>query len=376
MRVLLWSELYWPFIGGAEVFVSRLMASMRGRGVEFLVVTSHHDRELPENDVHDGVPIRRLPFRAAIAGRDVKSFVATMKEVAEIKRTFAPDVIHLNAIGPSALFHLRTAEASPAPVVVTVQQEVLSSQAEGAGTLMAQVVGAADWVVGCSQAVLDQLRSAHPEIAGRSSRIYNGVDRPGLDPAPMPAVPHVLCVGRLVPAKGFDIALRAFALLAKRIPRARFTIAGDGAERETLEAMAKDLGIDGRVAFAGWVDPEDVPRLLNEASVVVMPSRREGLPIVAVQAALMARPLVATAAGGLPEIVLDGESGLVVPGEDDRAVAASIERLLGDPAEAARMGARGREHALTVLDWVLTVESYHALYSSLSRRLDIHAQSV
>ena len=365
LRVLVWSELYWPYIGGAEIFASKLMASLRRQGTEFLVVTSHHDRELPDEDVHDGVRIRRLPFREAIGQRDVKSFVRAMKEAAAIKRSFAPDIIHMNAIGPSALFHLRTADACSAPVIVTLQQEVLRSQIDGSSTLMAQTLDSADWVVGCSQTVLDQHRAAHPAIAERSSRIYNGVDCPDLAPAPLPDTPHILCLGRLVPAKGFDVALRAFALLASRHPEARFTIAGGGASRDALVAMAKELSIEERVAFPGWVEPDDVPRLLNEASVVVMPSRQEGLPLVAVQAALMARPIVATGVGGLPEVVLDGETGILVPQEDPQAVADAIARLLSDRGEAARIGERSRQHALTALDWRRTVTSYHDLYIAL-----------
>lgn len=375
MRVLFWSDLYWPYIGGAEIFASKLMAALRVRGVEFLVITSHHDRELPDADEYDGVPIRRLPFRAAIAGRDVKAFVRAMQETAAIKRDFRPDLIHMNAIGPSALFQLRSAGASTAPLVVTLQQEVLESQLGGASTVMAQIIESARWVVGCSQTVLEQLRAAHPAAVPRSSRIYNGVDVPSLAPAALPDVPHVLALGRLVPAKGFDVALRAFAQLASTIPDARFTVAGDGASREDLLALAGSLGIAERVAFPGWIEPGDVPRLLNDASVVVMPSRREGLPIVAVQAALMARPIVATAAGGLREIVLDGETGIVVPEEDPTAVAHAVTRLLHDRVEAAAMGGRGRVHALTALDWQRTVASYHALYFAHGENPIEHAPS-
>jgi glycogen(starch) synthase len=366
MRILFWSELYWPYIGGAEIFAARLMAALRDRA-EFLVLTSHHDRELPDEDVHESIPIRRLPFRAAIGGRDVKSFVRAVRETAAIKRAFAPDVIHMNAVGPSALFHLRTMDASDAPLVVTLQQEVLASQAGGAATLLGQVLDAAARAIGCSQAVLDQLRTAHPNLAARSSRIYNGVDRPLLAPASLPDPPHLLCLGRLVPAKGFDVALRAFALLANTHAGARFTIAGDGAAREELVILASDLGIGDRVAFTGWIDPDDVPRLLNDASVVVMPSRREGLPIVAVQAAFMARPIVATAVGGLPEVVVDGSTGTIVPGEDPAALAGAISSLVSDRSHATAMGARGREHVETVLDWERTVQSYHDVYRELAK---------
>lgn len=362
MRVLFWSELYWPYIGGAEIFAAKLMASLRPCGMEFLVVTSHHDRELPDHDEHEGIPIRRLPFRAAIGDRDVKSFVRAMKETVTIKREFAPDVIHMNAIGPSALFHLRTADRSSAPLLVTLQQEVLTSQTAGASTLLSQVVDAAKWVVGCSQTVLDQFRDTHPEAIERSSRIYNGVDRLELAPAPFPRMPHVLCLGRLVTAKGFDIALRAFAMLSPRFPHVRFTIAGDGAAREELLALARELGIDRRVAFSGWIEPDEVPRLMNDATIVVMPSRREGMPIVAVQAALMARPIVATAVGGLPEVVVHDVTGRIVPGEDPGAVAEAVHALLENPDLATAMGMRGRERAETVLDWKSTVAAYHALY--------------
>ena len=362
MRVLLWSELYWPYIGGAEIFAAKLMASLRPKGVEFLVITSHHDRELPDVDEHEDIPIRRLPFRAAIAGRDVKSFVRAMKETSAIKREFAPDLIHMNAIGPSALFHLRTLDASPAPLLVTLQQEVLASQTDGTSTLLGQIAAASRWMVGVSQAVLDQLRAAHPEVAERSSRIYNGVDRPALPPAPLPAIPHILCLGRLIPAKGFDVALRAFASLRSQYPHARFTIAGDGASREELIALAMELGIGERVTFTGWIEPDDVPRLLNEATVVVMPSRREGMPIVAVQAAMMARPIVATPVGGLPEVVLEGETGLLIPGEDPDALATALRALLDDPARAAAMGRRASAHADALLQWERTVAQYHALY--------------
>lgn len=362
MRVLFWSELYWPYIGGAEIFAAKLMSSLRARGVEFLVITSHHDRELPDADEHEGIPIRRLPFRGAIAGRDVKSFVRAMKQTSAIKREFAPDLIHMNAVGPSALFHLRTLDASPAPLLVTLQQEVLASQTDGSATLLGQVVHAARWMAGVSQAVLDQLRAAHPEIADRSSRIYNGVDRPALAPAPLPPTPHLLCLGRLIPAKGFDVALRAFAALIPQYPHARFTIAGDGASRDELVALAKDLGIAERVEFTGWIEPDDVPRLINESTVVVMPSRREGMPIVAVQAAMMARPIVATPVGGLPEVVLDGETGLLVPAEDSAALAAALRTLLDDPPRAATLGQNARAHADAVLQWERTVAQYHALY--------------
>jgi glycogen(starch) synthase len=366
MRVLFWSDLYWPYIGGAEIFAAKLMASLRPRGIEFLVLTSHHDQELPDVDSYEGIPIRRLPFRAAIAGRDPRALLHAIRETAAIKRDFAPDLIHMNAVGPSALFHLRTLSSTHAPLLLTLQQEVLTSQTGGTATILAQLLEQATWVVGCSQTVLDQVRESAPEVADRASRIYNGVDPPAEEPAPLPPIPHVLALGRLVPAKGFDVALQAFAALAAEFSDAQFTIAGDGASREELQTLSRDLGLEARVHFVGWVEPAQVPTLLSEASVVVMPSRREGLPLVAVQAALMARPIVATQAGGLREIVIDELTGLTVAEDDAVGVAAAVGRLLRDVEAASRMGHRARAHVRTALDWTATVSAYHLLYRRLT----------
>src|SRR5206468_1041812 len=111
----------------------------------------------------------------------------------------------------------------------------------------------------------------------------------------------VCCLGRLIPAKGFDLAITAFSLLVERFPNARLVIAGDGPARSTLEAQVASLKIRNTVEFTGWIAPDQVPDLINTATMVLMPSRREGLPLVGIEAALMRRPLIATRVGGLPE---------------------------------------------------------------------------
>jgi len=376
MRVLLWSELYWPHVGGAELFLANLARALGPRGHEFLLVTSHHDIDLPDDDEHEGVPIRRLPFRAAVETGDVRRFPALVQRAAAIRREFMPDLVHLNAVGPSAFFALQSARVRRVPLLVTLQQEVLASQAGQAGTLLSRVFDAADWIAACSGAVLDQVRGVHPALASRSSCVYNGLEPPALAPAPLPSPPRLLCLGRLVPAKGFDIALRAFARLAPVHPAVTLAIAGDGVERAELEALAAELGLAGRVDFLGWVDPDAVPRLLNTATAIVMPSRREGMPLVAIQAAFMARPVVSTGVGGLPEVVIDGKTGFVIPPEDPEALAAAIDLLLTNPTGAREMGSRARDHVRSSLAWSNTVDAYDALYTTLPGGLALHAASV
>ena len=184
-----------------------------------------------------------------------------------------------------------------------------------------------------------------PETAGRSSVIYNGIETPALAPAPRPLdAPRLVCLGRIVRDKGFDVALAAFAELAPRFPEARLVVAGDGPARPELEAQAQALGVADAVEFPGWVAPERVSELMNSATLVVMPSRwDEPFGLVAVEAALMARPVVASRVGGLMDVVEDQRTGLLVPPEDPDALAAALRWLLSDCELRARLGRAGAD---------------------------------
>jgi glycogen(starch) synthase len=191
---------------------------------------------------------------------------------------------------------------------------------------------------------------------------------PGLLPAPLPfAAPRLLCLGRVVVQKGFDVALRAFAQLAGRYPQARLVVAGDGEALSALVQLAGALGIAGAVEFPGWAAPGDVPALINCCTMVLMPSRYEPFGLVALQAGQMARPVVASRVDGLPEVVVDGETGLLVEPENPEALARAIVCLLEDPALAARMGQAGRRRAEEAFSWEHHLEAYEALFQHLAR---------
>ncbi|MBI3119664.1 MAG: glycosyltransferase family 4 protein, partial [Candidatus Hydrogenedentes bacterium] len=160
-----------------------------------------------------------------------------------------------------------------------------------------------------------------------------------------------------------DVAVAAFAQVVKEFPEARLMLAGDGLVRPALEAQAAALGIAASVDFKGWVPPEQVPALIDRSSIVLMPSRyEEPFGLVAVQAGQMARPLVASRAGGIPEIVKDGETGLLVPPEDVSALAEAILGLLCDPEQAARLGRAARKHVEAAFELERVATAYETLY--------------
>jgi glycosyltransferase involved in cell wall biosynthesis len=136
------------------------------------------------------------------------------------------------------------------------------------------------------------------------------------------------------------VLLDAFASVARARPQARLWIAGDGPRRAMLEARRDALGLGDRVRFLGT--RPDVPDLLAAADVVVLSSVREGLPVTLLEAMRAERPVVATAVGGCSELVVDGETGRLVPPEDPAALGAAVAPLLADRGLAGAMGAAGR----------------------------------
>lgn len=364
MRVLFWSELFWPYIGGAEVFATKLLTALRERGHEVVVVTRRDSPDLPTEDRYQGIPVYRFPFLTAFANRSVDQLIAARQGLTKLKREFAPDLVHIHGFGPSVLFHLDTTQAYPSPLLVTLIEE---RQHREGRDLLDRMLRAADWVTGKSAAVLAQARRLAPEITSRSSVIHNGFEVPALLPEPLPTdTPRILCLGRLAVQKGFDVALTAFASITDHFPSARLILAGDGPERSALEHRVADLGLANVVDFLGWVSPHDVLPLINTATMVVIPSRWEGLPSVVLQAAMMARPVVATRVSGLSEVVVHQNTGLLVEPEDSQALAEAIVLLLDQSETAVRMGLAARRRVQELFNWEKCVTAYDALWQRLT----------
>ena len=187
-----------------------------------------------------------------------------------------------------------------------------------------------------------------------------GVDLAQFAPAPRPNRPLTIgTVKSLAPKYGVDLLLRAFAGLAAdddaKAAAAgwRLLIVGDGPQRAELEALARELGIASRTEFAGAVAHTDVPAWLNRLDIYAAPSRldSESFGVAVIEASACALPVVVSDAGGLPEVVRDGETGLVVPRNDVAALQAALERLVLDAALRARLGRAGRLHVERVYEW-------------------------
>jgi glycosyltransferase involved in cell wall biosynthesis len=230
-----------------------------------------------------------------------------------------------------------------------------------------------DRLVGNSNAVVDFYRKLGL-TDDRLAMIYSGTDDepPACDPRVLrsefgfaPEAPLVLFVGRLAEQKRVHDLLKALDLLQHVQQDLRSLIVGEGPLRDYLEDTAHAFDLDGRLRFLGHRD--DVPRLMAAADVVVLPSAYEGLPNVVLEAMRFGKPVVATAAPGTTEVVVDGETGVLVPVGNVMLLARAIRDVVRDPVEAARMGEAGRARAESLFRVDTMVEKFAELYETLAQ---------
>ncbi len=182
----------------------------------------------------------------------------------------------------------------------------------------------------------------------------------------MSSQPLVAFAGRLVPEKGVDLLLEAFARVVGEHSGARLLIAGDGPERAKLALMAEQLGIASRVTFFGHLAKQEMESRFVQAWVQVVPSRwAEPFGLVAVEAMMRGTAVVASTGGGLVDIIQDGVTGFLVPANDPRALAESLSKLLRDRTRAEVMGKAGRERAKTNFNLARQCEQILSLYQQM-----------
>jgi glycosyltransferase involved in cell wall biosynthesis len=339
----------------------------RGVGV---TVAAPADFQLVDADPHAArihqvaVPIRARPH-------PVLDLVAAARVAIRARQA---DLVHAHGLRVAWITALARRRGGP-PVLVTAHN--LAPQAPGAvaSALLRFTLSRVRRTICVSQAVADSL-ARFGIVRERTVVIPNGIDLTRFDqPVDAAAVRKrlgvagpqlVVAVGRLSPEKGFTILVAAAAQVAERRQDVVFVLAGEGPTRDALGSEIARCGLQGRFGLAGLVDC--VPELVASADLVVVPSLAEGQGIVAVEAMAARRPVVASRVGGLPETVVDGVTGVLVPPGDSAALASAILRLLDAPAERARMGAAGRARAEAEYSGDVMVERTLGVYRDVGNR--------
>jgi glycosyltransferase involved in cell wall biosynthesis len=360
-----------PSLGGGEVQLITLLKGIRDAGADVTLACAE-DSELQRIATEmGGVRVIAVEFGSGSLTSVVRALSPQLRGVAIVQGTgFLTNIVAR-----------RLGRAISARVVNTVQVIPGDARldAESAPRALARNVldittrGGVDRFVAVSAAVADGL-VGQGIARKRVAVIPNGIDMAALQEAAAAPLGQVLAparwrigyAGRLEPIKGCEHFIRAAALLAENHPDAAFYVAGTGSLAAELDALAASLGLADRMAFVGYVD--SLAPLLAQTDVVVVPSLSEAFGLTAAEALALGVPVVATAVGGLPEIVVDGETGLLVPPADAEAIAAAVSRLLGDPELARRLGSAGAERVGEQFTDEAMVEGYLKVYGGLRER--------
>jgi glycosyltransferase involved in cell wall biosynthesis len=328
-------------VGGAEAFFERLVPALARAGVEQRAVIRRHAERAARLEA-GGVPVVQAPFRRHL---DLTTGRTLAREIAG----FRPDLV--------LSWMSRATAMVPAGAALQV--------ARLGGYYDLKAYRGCDHLIGNTRDIVDYV-VARGWPAGRAHYLPNFVEAARRPAQPRAALdtpegaPLLLALGRLHANKAFDVLLRALAT----VPGAWLWLAGEGPEERRLRRLAQELDLHDRVLFLGW--RPDVPALLAACDILVCPSRHEPLGNVVLEGWAQERPVVAAAAQGPAALITEGETGLLVPKEDPRALAEVLVRLIGDRALRARLAGKGNEAYEAGFTERAVVGGYLKLFEALS----------
>jgi glycosyltransferase involved in cell wall biosynthesis len=388
LRILTVTHNYPRFPGDpAGAFVARIAEGIAAQGHQIHVVAPHAAR-LATREVINGVTVQRFRYapdrweRIAYTGGlhqgtlrspgVALAFPAFLlgfnRMIRGQLREFKPDVIHAHWWIPAGWFASRTG----IPYLVTCHGSDVRLLERGALVrhLASQVLLRAARVTTVSRFLAQDLRGLLPELTGEVLVTPMPVDvstfeRGQNERKAVP--PRILFAGNLLASKGVDLLLRAAALLSSRGIQYELKILGEGPAEPALRILALELGIDRQVIWSGFVPQHRMPGEYGVSTVTVLPSRgrAEGLGLTLVEALLAGSSVVGTRAGGIPEVVLHEETGLLA-GEDAADLAHQIERLLTDGGLRERLTRAGKEHVLRTYSPDATIGRFLDVYYAVA----------
>jgi glycosyltransferase involved in cell wall biosynthesis len=346
-------------VGGAEMLVSQMCRLQREHGHDPCIYAVATLGALGEQMREEGFAVqpnvgRRLPDTT-------RSFFRIFKEL-------RPEVVHLHNPTPT-IYAAMAARMAGVPSIVSTRHSLVAPPRNPVAELKYAVAARfCDWIVGICDATANNLKNLHSVLARKIVRVYNGampLKRSAKEQWPEKSGFTLLYAGRLAPVKNHALLLNAFRAALSSRPELQLWMVGDGSERQALESLAVELGIDGQVRF--WGQQLDVAPFFFAADAFIMSSKSEGLPISLLQAFSLGLPAIVTDVGGMAEVVRLAKAGIAVPATDAAQMAAAILRLAGSDAEREQFSrnAEAAFHARFTLEAM--VDAYMDLYRNTPR---------
>ena len=352
MRVVMLSNSFPPEIGGIQEHVVNLAQALVAQGHQVRVVTVRRNKTQPIHDTFAGLKVTRLPQVNLPKTLTAQYLAAATAVLIALRLRGQADVVHYHTYWPDAFTAFVVNKF--VPTIYTAHESrflIMNEQGNSRGKLRL-ALKPFQGVLAPSTELLNVARELGVS-SEKSAFIPNAVDANRFSPrvargslrslCNIPADHLVIfCPRRLVQKNGVDYLIESLHLTRQRFAGTTLVIAGDGPERTKLEARVSELGLQGSVNFLGNQDNQKLPEFYADADIVAIPSLKEATSIAGLEAMASARAVVATNVGGLPEIIDDGVSGLLVPPRDPQALSLAILRLIETPELRNQLGLAAR----------------------------------
>ncbi len=334
--------------------VHSLATALQGQGHELLVISNSEKKG--EFSI-EGIPVFTFPFINPLFSYRLPEIGKILAKVSELLDTFSPDIVNVHGwFECFSFYQSRIFQKHPVPVCLTIHGllEQKHYQTENCQKLWRR----AQAVNTVSDAVVPP--ETHPSL----QTIYNGLP---LSEKPLQPLPknRLLLVGRLTEEKCFHIAFHSLKLLLPKYPDLQLTLIGDGPDYKTLSLLKQSLDLP--IDMPGFIPPHEVQNFIDRSTLILVPSSYESFSLVALEAALRGRPVIASRVFGLKEVIEDQKTGLLVDPQNPNALAAAIDTLLSNPTQMEQMGKVAFERASRLFTIETTTTHYLRMYEQAAR---------
>lgn len=383
VKILLVASTFPPIHGGSAVVYDSLCRNLPRGSIRVLTarrnyLTGREISDWAEHDAQAPYPVHRVdllrplllsPPRNILVSAyrflidDLRLYGGILWKSARLVRRHRINVVCIGELVTGSWLGILLRKLFGCKMVIYVHGEEITTTTNGRlhGNRRAEFLNASDKIVAVSSFTCDALRNLMSVSSSKIALIHNGVDTERFAPGDAPDAliqryglqgkRVVLTVGRMVPRKGMDMAIKAIGLASQRVPNIRHLIVGDGPMRSELERLVSEEELTDVVTIIGGVSDQELVDFFRACEVFLLPNRTmpdgdtEGFGLVFREANACGKPVIGGKAGGVVEAVVDGESGLLVDGTDVLSIAHAIERLLSDDALRQKLGSQGMKLA-------------------------------
>jgi len=366
MRILHWGHSLFNENGGLEEFVASLSGGLADRGHQIALVgeadgTSSSYRL---DKYRQGILLFDLNLRSLVNADGSEALAQLRRNLEDMVLGFAPDVIHLHSVGKGDIALLVSVVTRlKIPLVYTAHGPMDSP---GHRSNLAPVESLVSVVV-CPSSFMGEMVGIYiPGWKEKRITVLNGVE-PGPSTVGARAEDQIFASGRHVSDKGFATLIGALPIVRLRQPQARLVLAGAGPETGVLKNLARVYGVHDSIQWAGWVSRAKAREMVANSAVACVPSIwNEPFGLVAAEASMASTPVVASNIGGLAEIVVHKETGLLCPPGDAASIGIALSTILGDKSTQRKMGQNAHLHAMKFFDMTRNIDSHIDIYQSVA----------